>query len=196
MRGRPQSHSPCRGTRLAAVWPRAGHAVVPVSRPHALIVAVQAHSVPRTYQFAQSPHSVQPWRRELSFRLLMSRIENCERFTKKLCKLIQQTEKRIETDHGSRERIPKRRPNCSWAEASVKIGIAEICEVAQVNKGTFYHFFSSKLDLLLEVMDRYVAACEATRKRGVDDDTRNTCWRMSSRNSVEKLGNTWIFFGN
>jgi TetR/AcrR family transcriptional repressor of nem operon len=37
------------------------------------------------------------------------------------------------------------------------IGIAEICDAAKVNKGTFYHFFPSKIDLLLEVIDGYVA---------------------------------------
>ena len=37
------------------------------------------------------------------------------------------------------------------------VGIAEICETAKVNKGTFYHFFPSKIDLLLEVIDDYVA---------------------------------------
>ena len=37
------------------------------------------------------------------------------------------------------------------------VGIAEICAAAKVNKGTFYHFFPSKIDLLLEVIDGYVA---------------------------------------
>lgn len=37
------------------------------------------------------------------------------------------------------------------------VGIAEICETAKVNKGTFYHFFPSKIGLLLEVIDDYVA---------------------------------------
>ena len=36
------------------------------------------------------------------------------------------------------------------------VGIAEICDAAKVNKGTFYHFFPSKIDLLLEVIDGYV----------------------------------------
>lgn len=36
------------------------------------------------------------------------------------------------------------------------IGIAEICEAAKVNKGTFYHFFPSKIDLLIEVIGLYV----------------------------------------
>lgn len=38
------------------------------------------------------------------------------------------------------------------------IGIAEICEVARVNKGTFYYFFSSKIALLIELLELYVAA--------------------------------------
>jgi TetR/AcrR family transcriptional regulator, transcriptional repressor for nem operon len=37
------------------------------------------------------------------------------------------------------------------------VGIAEICDAAKVNKGTFYHFFPSKIDLLLEVIDGYVS---------------------------------------
>lgn len=38
------------------------------------------------------------------------------------------------------------------------VGIAEICTKADVNKGTFYHFFPSKIDLLLAVIDGYVAS--------------------------------------
>ena len=33
------------------------------------------------------------------------------------------------------------------------IGVAEICSVADVNKGSFYHFFESKQALLLEVIE-------------------------------------------
>ena len=33
------------------------------------------------------------------------------------------------------------------------IGVAEICSVADVNKGSFYHFFPSKKALLLEVVE-------------------------------------------
>lgn len=40
------------------------------------------------------------------------------------------------------------------------VGIAEICEAASVHKGTFYHFFPSKTELLLVVMDRRVTAVE------------------------------------
>lgn len=40
------------------------------------------------------------------------------------------------------------------------VGIAEICAAANVQKGTFYHFFPSKTDLLLEVMERRVRQVE------------------------------------
>ena len=33
------------------------------------------------------------------------------------------------------------------------VGVAELCSAAQVNKGSFYHFFRSKQALLLEVID-------------------------------------------
>ena len=33
------------------------------------------------------------------------------------------------------------------------VGVAELCSVAQVNKGSFYHYFPSKQALLLEVID-------------------------------------------
>jgi len=73
-----------------------------------------------------------------------------------------------------------------------KIGIAEICEVAKVNKGTFYHFFPSKINLLLEVIDLYasevdkqfasIAASDApplTKLREVFGvpQARNTAWQ-------------------
>ena len=32
------------------------------------------------------------------------------------------------------------------------VGVAELCSVADVNKGSFYHFFASKRDLMLEVV--------------------------------------------
>ena len=40
------------------------------------------------------------------------------------------------------------------------VGIAEICAQASVQKGTFYHFFPSKTDLLLAVIERRVGEIE------------------------------------
>ena len=56
----------------------------------------------------------------------------------------------------SRERLITAATELFLGGSFHNVGIAEICEAAAINKGTFYHFFPSKLDLLLEVIDRYV----------------------------------------
>ena len=61
----------------------------------------------------------------------------------------------------SRERLLAAATDLFVGGSFHKIGIAEICTTAGVNKGTFYHFFPSKLELLLEVIDRYVAVIAA-----------------------------------
>jgi TetR/AcrR family transcriptional regulator, transcriptional repressor for nem operon len=55
----------------------------------------------------------------------------------------------------SRERLIEAAWKLFFAGSFHNVGIAEICSAADVNKGTFYHFFPSKIDLLLAVMDRY-----------------------------------------
>jgi TetR/AcrR family transcriptional regulator, transcriptional repressor for nem operon len=55
-----------------------------------------------------------------------------------------------------RERLISAATELFLAGSFHNVGIAEICDVARVNKGTFYHFFPAKLDLLIEVIDRYV----------------------------------------
>ena len=44
-------------------------------------------------------------------------------------------------------------------------GTAEICAVAGVNKGSFYHYFPSKTDLLLEVIEQRVLEVEEQIRR-------------------------------
>ena len=56
----------------------------------------------------------------------------------------------------SRERLVTAATELFLGGSFHNIGIAEICDVARVNKGTFYHFFPAKLELLIEVIDRYV----------------------------------------
>jgi TetR/AcrR family transcriptional repressor of nem operon len=41
------------------------------------------------------------------------------------------------------------------------VGVAELCERARVNKGSFYHVFPSKQDLALEVIDSFWAESAA-----------------------------------
>ena len=44
-----------------------------------------------------------------------------------------------------------------YASSYAEVGVAAICEKAQVKKGSFYHFFASKQDLSLAVIDDYFA---------------------------------------
>ncbi len=56
----------------------------------------------------------------------------------------------------SRERLILAATELFLGGSFYNVGIAEICDAAHINKGTFYHYFPSKLDLLIEVIDRYV----------------------------------------
>ncbi len=59
--------------------------------------------------------------------------------------------------HDTRERIievaKKRFHQRSYAD----VGIKEICDEAHIQKGSFYHFFPSKRDLVLTVIDEFAA---------------------------------------
>lgn len=55
--------------------------------------------------------------------------------------------------HAARELIHSR----SYAD----VGVAAICDQAQVKKGSFYHFFPSKQELTLAVLDTYYAEMKA-----------------------------------
>lgn len=70
----------------------------------------------------------------------------------------------------SRERVIEAAADLFLGGSFHKTGIAEICGAARVNKGTFYHFFPSKLDLLLEVIDRYAAAVASQFTRVAQSD--------------------------
>jgi TetR/AcrR family transcriptional repressor of nem operon len=50
------------------------------------------------------------------------------------------------------------------------VGVADLCERAGVNKGSFYHFFPSKQDLALEVIDSFWADSAALLDRMVAGD--------------------------
>jgi TetR/AcrR family transcriptional regulator, transcriptional repressor for nem operon len=45
------------------------------------------------------------------------------------------------------------------------VGVAEICDEAGLKKGSFYHFFESKLDLVLQAIDCYAHAYEEVMAR-------------------------------
>ena len=49
-----------------------------------------------------------------------------------------------------------------YARGYSSVGVKELCEVAGVNRGSFYHFFRSKRELLLQVIARFT---EGHRRR-------------------------------
>jgi len=52
------------------------------------------------------------------------------------------------------------------------VGTSEICTASGVNKGTFYHFFSTKSDLLIAAMERYAGTfTDGFRKVAANTDT-------------------------
>ncbi len=58
----------------------------------------------------------------------------------------------------SRDRLLATATELFLAGSFHNVGIADICTAASINKGTFYHFFPSKIELLLAVIDGYVAS--------------------------------------
>lgn len=42
-----------------------------------------------------------------------------------------------------------------WQNSFASVSVDQICKEAGVNKGSFYHYFESKIDLALEAMDQY-----------------------------------------
>ncbi|MDA8382585.1 MAG: TetR/AcrR family transcriptional regulator [Acidiferrobacterales bacterium] len=65
----------------------------------------------------------------------------------------------------TRERILATARNLIYARSYTDVGVAEICERAGVFKGSFYHFFPSKRDLTLAVLDFILAE---TKERLLD----------------------------
>lgn len=46
--------------------------------------------------------------------------------------------------------------------------VAEICDRAEVSKGSFYHFFASKQQLAMEMLKHHMAGAQATIEHGLD----------------------------
>ncbi|HTO08501.1 MAG TPA: TetR/AcrR family transcriptional regulator [Myxococcota bacterium] len=61
----------------------------------------------------------------------------------------------------ARERLIDEASRLFHARSYESVGVQELCDAAEVNKGSFYHFFPSKEDLAAAVID---AQWEATRE--------------------------------
>ncbi|MCO6411340.1 MAG: TetR family transcriptional regulator C-terminal domain-containing protein [Thiogranum sp.] len=57
------------------------------------------------------------------------------------------------TESGTRQRIIASARDLIYSRSYADVGVAEICERAAVKKGSFYHFFPSKQELSLAVID-------------------------------------------
>ncbi len=91
----------------------------------------------------------------------------------------------------SRERLISSATELFLGGGFHNVGIAEICDVGRVNKGTFYHFFPSKLDLLLEVIDRYVNVI-AAKYREIADGNESPARKLRSVFMVpQKQNEVW-----
>lgn len=61
----------------------------------------------------------------------------------------------IQTD--TYQRIVDSAKDLMYARSYADVGVAAICDHARVKKGSFYHFFTSKQELTLAVLDTYYA---------------------------------------
>jgi TetR/AcrR family transcriptional repressor of nem operon len=71
----------------------------------------------------------------------------------------------MDTHPDTRQRILATARDLIHARSYTDVGVAEICERAGVRKGSFYHFFPSKRDLTLAVLDVNLAQ---TKERLLD----------------------------
>jgi len=53
----------------------------------------------------------------------------------------------------ARERLIDEAARLFHARSYESVGVQELCEAAEINKGSFYHFFPSKMDLAAAVID-------------------------------------------
>ena len=60
----------------------------------------------------------------------------------------------MQASHDTRQRIISAAQELIYARSYNEVGVQEICDHANVKKGSFYHFFPSKRDLALAVLDQ------------------------------------------
>src|SRR5262245_1093285 len=65
----------------------------------------------------------------------------------------------------ARERLIEEACRLFHSRSYESVGVQELCEAAEINKGSFYHFFPSKEDLLAAVID---AQWQTTRSEVLD----------------------------
>ncbi len=82
----------------------------------------------------------------------------------------------------TKERLIKTATDLFIGKGYGAVGTAEICSKAGINKGTFYHFFPSKSDLLIAVIQVYSDGCVSSFLTVADSD-------ISPRKKLSELFN-------
>ena len=82
----------------------------------------------------------------------------------------------------AKERLIETAAGLMHARGINDVGVQEICAIAGVQKGSFYHFFKSKDDLAAAALDKHWS------------DTRNQYWRLAFGEDVAPLDRIRRFF--
>lgn len=61
------------------------------------------------------------------------------------------------SSESTRDRIVRAAIELFHTRSYTAVGVAEVCEAAAINKGSFYHYFESKEAVVLAVIDRFLA---------------------------------------
>jgi TetR/AcrR family transcriptional repressor of nem operon len=70
----------------------------------------------------------------------------------------------------ARDRLIQAAKDLTYARGYTAVGVKDICEQAGVHKGSFYHFFPTKRDLLLAVIDAHVVWLRGVVTEAADPD--------------------------
>ncbi len=61
-------------------------------------------------------------------------------------------------DKGTRQKLVDTANNLIWTSSYGSVSVDDICRAADVKKGSFYHYFPSKVDLAIAAMEEHFAA--------------------------------------
>ena len=77
----------------------------------------------------------------------------------------------MDETHDTRQRIINAAQALIYQRSYNEVGVQEICDHAKVQKGSFYHFFPSKSDLALAVLDKsQTYICDEIINKSFNDD--------------------------
>lgn len=91
----------------------------------------------------------------------------------------------------TRERLIKTATSLFLGKGYGSIGTTQICTTAGVNKGTFYHFFPSKSDLLIAAIENYASCFNDAFDRIVQTNVLPSKKLMDLFNVPAKANRSW-----